>query len=516
MQAKCQADLNTRKRTTSNHWVPAMKVLLINPPQTFYPGSDQPAGNLPLGLMYIAAVLEQTGYKTEILDAFMTDEPFKKEGDTIRVGLSLEQIKQEIIQRKPDIVGIAGPFTCQIEHALQVSALAKEVNPDILTVVGGPHVAVVPQEFLEEAKHVDIAVTGEGEYAMRDIAQYVEGKKQLNQILGIAYRQNDTIVVNKPRPFITNLDELPYPAYDHVDMERYLSPKKIGYRSFQNRAVSMDTRRGCPFNCCFCSVHLHMGRAFRAHSAGYVLEHVQYVVDKFRVKNVFFEDDNLTFDTTRFEAICDGLIARKIKVGWETPNGVRADCLNMNLLQKMKKSGCQSVFFGVESGDQQILDKVICKSLDLNKVVEVAKMCRKIGLKTGGFYIIGFPGEKKENMQRTVDFALALKRDYDVGMHLFFATPSFGTKLYEECKAKGYIEQDLSWNSFAEARQPRGLPLISTPEFTSQEVKDMADRALAEYKKLSLLGHIKNPRKALKTAFAQPQLIGKYIRNLFR
>jgi magnesium-protoporphyrin IX monomethyl ester (oxidative) cyclase len=492
-----------------------MKVLLINPPQIFYPGSDQPAGNLPLGLMYIAAVLEKSSYKTEILDAFITDDPFVKEGKTIRVGLPFEQIKAQISSRKPDIVGIAGPFTCQIEHALRVSALAKEVDPRILTVVGGPHVTVVPKGFLEEAKTVDIAVTGEGEYAMRDIAQYFEGKKQLEEILGIAYRENGEIKVNSPRPFMENLDELPYPAYDHVDLERYLSPKKIGYRSFRGRAISMITSRGCPFNCCFCSVHLHMGKGFRAHSEKYVLGHIQFVVDKFKVKNIFFEDDNLTFNIPRFEAICDGLISRKIKIGWETPNGVRADCLNLNLLQKMKKSGCHSVFFGVESGDQQVLDNVVCKSLDLKKVVEVAKLSRSIGLKTGGFYIIGFPGETKENMQRTVDFALGLKRDYDVGMHLFIATPSYGTRLYEQCKDNGYIKTDLGWDSFAEARQPRGMPLISTEDFTSEEVKEIASKALAEYKKLSLVGHIKNPKKAIKTAFDQPQLIVKYLENLF-
>ena len=118
----------------------------------------------------------------------------------------------------------------------------------------------MPKEFLEVAKNVDIAVTGEGEYAMLEIAQHFEGKKQLSEIFGIAYRKNGEVKVNSPRPFITNLDELPYPAYDHVNMEQYLSPKKIGYRSFRNRAISMITSRGCPYNCCFCSVHLHMGR----------------------------------------------------------------------------------------------------------------------------------------------------------------------------------------------------------------------------------------------------------------
>jgi magnesium-protoporphyrin IX monomethyl ester (oxidative) cyclase len=460
-------------------------------------------------------MLTKAGYQTEILDAFMIDGLFQKNGETLNVGMPFEQIKQEIHTRKPDILGVAGPFTCQIENSVKVSDLAKQVDPDILTVVGGPHVTAVPKGFLEEAKSVDIAVTGEGEYTMPEIARYFEGKKLLNEILGIAYRKDEEVKINSSRPFVKNLDDLPYPAYDLVEMERYLSPKKIGYRSFRNRAMSMITSRGCPFNCCFCSVHLHMGKGFRAHSANYVLSHIQYVVEKFNVKNIFFEDDNLTLDLARFEAICDGLIQKKIRIGWETPNGVRADCLNMNLLQKMEKSGCQSVFFGVESGDQQILDSVICKSLDLNRVVEVAKICKDINLKTGAFYIIGFPGETKENMQKTVDFALRLKRDFDVGMHLFFATPLYGTRLYEECKSKGYIQESLAWNSFAAARQPKGMPLISTQDFVPEEVKEIAAKALEEYKKLSLRNHLKNPRKTLKTAFDQPQLILKYIKSLF-
>jgi len=492
-----------------------MKILLINPPQTFYPGSEPPAGNLPLGLMYIAAMLTKAGYPTEILDAFMTNGLFKKIGETKNVGVPFEQIKHEIERRKPHIVGIAGPFTCQIDNTVKVSDLAKQVDPGILTVVGGPHVTTVPKAFLEEAKSVDIAVAGEGEYIMPEIAQYFEGKKALSEILGVAYREGGEVKVNRPRDFIENLDVLPYPAYDLVDMEQYLNPKNIGYRSFKSRAISMVTSRGCPFNCCFCSVHLHMGKAFRANSASYVLEHIQYVVEKYDVKNIFFEDDNLTLDLARFEAICDGLIQRKIKIGWETPNAVRADCLNLNLLQKMKKSGCKSVFFGVESGDQQILDSVICKSLDLSRVVEVAKICKDIDLKTGAFYIIGFPGEKKENMQKTVDFALRLKRDYDVGMHLFMATPSYGTRLYEECKSKGYIQENLGWDSFAAARQPKGTPLISTQDFGPEEVKEIAAMAIEEYKKLSLRNHLRNPLRTLKTAFEQPQLILKYIKGLF-
>ncbi len=491
-----------------------MKILLVNPPQTFYPGSEPPAGNLPIGLMYIAAVLQKAGYSVEILDAFFLGANYPESGESITVGLSFEQIKQEIQNRKPDIIGVAGPFTCQVGNAIEVCKAAKEVAPDALVVVGGPHVTLVPKEFLEENPSVDVAVAGEGEYAMLEIAHHREAGKSLSDVLGVAFRSGGEVKVNQTRPFITDLDELPYPAYDLVDMEQYLGPSKIGYRSFQDRAISMVTSRGCPFNCCFCAVHLHMGKTLRAHSAQYVLDHIQYVVEKYKVKNIFFEDDNLTLDLKRFEAICDGLIERKIKIGWETPNGVRADCLTMELLKKMKQSGAKSVFVGVESGDQQVLDKVICKSLDLNRVVEFAKNSHEIGLKTGAFYIIGFPGETKENMQRTVDFALMLKRKYDVGMHLFMATPSYGTKLFDECIEKGYLAGDLSWNSFAQARQPKGLPLITTGDFTPVEVKEIAAKALAEYKRLSLVGHLKHPRKALRTMVDQPQLIVKYLKNL--
>ena len=491
-----------------------MKVLLINPPQQFYPGSDPPAGNLPLGLMYVAAVLDKAGYKAEILDAFMTDSSFLKVGDTLEVGMPYLKIREEIRRRKPDIVGIASPFTCQAENAIRVGDIAKEVNPNILTVVGGPHVTAVPVEFLEEAKSIDIAVIGEGEYTMLDIVKFFEGAKKISDVQGIAYRENGKIKQNELRPFLEDLDELPYPAYHLVDMEQYLNPRKIEYRSFKDRAVSMITSRGCPFNCNFCSVHLHMGKKFRAHSVDYVINHVEYVVNQFGVKTIFFEDDNLTFDMKRFEAICDKIIEKGIRFKWETPNGIRADYLTLSLLRKMKKSGCQSVFFGIESGDQCVLDNIIGKSLNLKKVVNVAKMCKDLGISTAAFYIIGFPGEKKENMLRTVELALRLKRDFDVGMLLHVATPSLGTRLYEECLKKGYLQGELTSRAFAEVRQTRGMPLISTEDFMASEVKEIASMAVKRYRRLSMINYFKNPWKTLKTALNQPKIVLKFIQNL--
>ncbi len=491
-----------------------MKILLVNPPQTFFPGSDPPAANLPLGLLYVAAVLDRAGYKPEILDAFIADFPFRKIGDITEVGMPYKRIKEEIKRRKPDIVGIANPFTSQVEHAIKVADIIKEVDSSILTVVGGPHVTVVPKKFLEEARNVDISVIGEGEHTMLDIIRVFEGKKKIEDVQGIAHRIDEELVQNSPRLFNENLDELPYPAYHLVDMEQYLDPERIEYRSFQKRALSMITSRGCPFNCSFCSVHLHMGKTFRGHSVYYVVDHIEHVVNKYRVKTIYFEDDNLTFDIRRFEAICDKIIEKDIKFQWETPNGVRADYLTLKLLKKMKKSGCQSVFVGVESGDQYVLDKIIGKSLKLKNIIKFAEMCKKIDLKTGAFYVIGFPGETKESMMNTVDFALMLKRRYDVGMHLMFATPLYGTRLHEECKTKGYIRGTLTPRAFAEVRQNWGLPLIETENFTAMDVKNIAAEAMKAYRKLSIISYIKHPKKTLKTALNQPNLIGKFIKSL--
>jgi radical SAM superfamily enzyme YgiQ (UPF0313 family) len=161
-----------------------------------------------------------------------------------------------------------------------------------------------------------------------------------------------------------------------------------------------------------------------------------------------------------------------------------------------------------------VLDNIIGKNLELKNIIKFAKMCKKIGLKTGAFYIIGFPGETIQTMKDTVEFALFLKRKYDVGMHLLFATPSYGTRLYEECKKNGYIQRNLTPRAFAEVRQTWGLPLIETENFTAIEVKALAKWARKEYKKLSIINYIRYPRKTLKIALNQPNLIGKFIKNL--
>lgn len=478
-----------------------MKILLIKPPRALFPGTKlaPPGEAFPLGIMYIAAVLEKRGYQVEILDALVGDFPAWREGDTKQYSMSWEKIRTEIEQGGPDIIGITNPFSAEISNAIAVARIAKEIYRDVPVVVGGPHVSVMPTEFLKETESVDLVVIGEGEYTMLDVVEHYAGNKPINEIEGIAYRKDGEVVVNPQRAFITNLDELPFPAYHLVDMEKYLNPKRVRYRlSKFKREIPMISSRGCPFNCVFCSIHLHMGKKWRAHSKDYVVSHIEHIVNNYGVEHIHFEDDNLMLDFKRFEDILDSLSAREIKFVWDTPNGVRAENLTSDLLRKMKQTGCVDLKIGVESGDQYVLDNIIDKRLRLEKVVEVARMCQELDINLGAFYIIGFPGERKEQMERTIDFALKLHSDYETQLNVFPVVPYFGTRLYEICQREGYLTQELTPRAFAAAVGPYATPLIKTQDFTPETVTELLRKAMRIKNWRGILGCFRSPRKAVR------------------
>jgi len=327
---------------------------------------------------------------------------------------------------------------------------------------------------LEDTNSVDFAVIGEGEYTMLDILKYHEGKLDINNIEGVAYRKNNDIILNPRKKFIENLDDIPFPAYHLVDMETFTNPKKVRQRSTKHlREISMITSRGCPYNCIFCSIHLHMGKVWRAHSQEYIIKHIEHVIENYGIEHIHFEDDNLTLDTKRFEDIINSIIEKDIKFSWDTPNGIRADRLTIELLKKMKKAGCTNLTIGVESGDQFILDNIIDKHLRLEDVIKTAKMCKALDMPLSAFFVIGFPGEKKENMEKTLQFAAMLEKEYYVKPSVMIATPLYGTRLYKICKEKGYLVKELTSRSLSEGTQIHGTGLIKTEDFTPKEVKKL-------------------------------------------
>lgn len=461
-----------------------MKILLINPPETAEKGSLTVLG-MPLGILYIASILEKEGKGVEIFDSIAcTDKLIIRDigNKKIRIGASWAKIGQKIKDARPDIVGISNHFSSQVDNAIEVARIAKRIDSRIITVIGGPHSSGLPEDFLKE-KSIDFVIMGEGEYSFLELTTDLEKKKKADKISNLAFRKNGKSVINSIKQ-IPDLDNLPFPAYHLINMENYFRISKdlgrITIGTTNNRRMSMITSRGCPYNCIFCSIHCHMGRKWRAHSSSYVIKHIEYLVKRFKVNHISFEDDNLVLDTKRFEEILDGILKNNIKITWDTPNGIRADRVNFDLLKKMKRAGCSSIKIGIESGDQQVLDNIVGKSLKLEKVIEVADACKRLDIPLTGFFIIGYPGEKKINIKHTLDFAYRLKKDYYADSVITIAMPLIGTRMYEVSKEKNYLVRGHNPSEFGS----KDSWVIETENFDINYLKSERNKF---YKRILLL-----------------------------
>lgn len=458
-----------------------MKVVLINPPQTLPTkaiGVLEARIHPPLSLLYLAAVMGKRGIEVEIVDSLVLGkEILHYEGDSLHLGAPWQVLRQKVSELKPELVGITNPFTSQFKNAIVAADLVKEIDPHIPVIVGGPHASVSPKDFLSRT-NVDVLVMGEGELILPEVVNhFAEGGKDLREIRGIAFRDRHgrDIVVNQRDAPVEKLDELPVPAYHLLNLEDYFLAHKKGLKGRPYASVGQSmpviTSRGCPYNCCFCSVHLHMGRRWRAHSAKYVLEHLKILKERYGIRHIDFEDDALNLDKKRFAELLEGMIREKLDLTWCTPNGVRADLLDEALISRMKESGCIRVTIAPESGDQETLDKIIDKRLDLRTVVSTAELTKKYKIATHAFFVVGFPGETRSKIQKTFDFAATLLKKYDVVPSISVANPLVGTRLYLDCKREGYLVKDPSPEDILLGSHPGALGLIKTREFSPESLR---------------------------------------------
>jgi radical SAM superfamily enzyme YgiQ (UPF0313 family) len=435
---------------------------------------------LAWGLIFGAAALIKAKHDVRIYDAIVDAGEerwgFEESPGLFKMGATEDEIARVVSDWSPDVVGIGNPYSSQLPNAIRTAEVAKKASPSSTVVVGGPHATVMPSSFLYPRAPFDYVVMGEGEVTMVELLDALLGRCDIRTVKGISYVDRGRLMVQEKREFIENLDDLPLPAYDLVDMERYFTFNRKGrdgreyYRyPGAERAISFITSRGCPFQCIFCSIHLVMGRRFRAHSVDAVLSHIRFLKDQYGLEHIHFEDDNLTFDTTRFVKILDGIRENGFQITWDTPNGVRADTLDREILTKCRDSGCTYLRIGVESANDAVRSGIIRKRLDLNRVVEVARLCKTLGIDLEAFYIIGLPGEKIPQMKETLDFAAKEERLhglYPYGM--FTATPLIGTELFRQCQEKGYLSKPPDPQSLATATQGDGM--IRTEEFSPDQV----------------------------------------------
>lgn len=446
------------------------KILLISPPQKFYGDSLGFNVYFPLSLLNIAAMVKDLCH-VKILDCLIEDFEIKKGNNWTLYGTPYPKLKEIIKKEAPDIVGITIPFSSQSESAKKVGIICREIDPNITVVMGGPHVAVGYEALLHE-EICDFCIVREGEITFREFIRKMISNEKIHGLKGLAYKKNHKIIY-EPREDLIELDNLPFPAYELLDHNKYLqSPYLYKSRSgIAANSISMITSRGCPYKCTFCSIAKHMGRKYRYHSSVYVIEHIRYCVEKMGVNNFHFEDDNISLIKKRFGEIIDKIIGNNLDISWDTPNGVRAETLDYNLLKKAKKSGCNSLQIAIESGNQDVLNNIIKKNSSLKAIEKVTGFCNNLKIPLRAFYVIGFPGETMENIYDTINLALKLFKVENVFPILLFATPLYGTELYNECVEKKLIDQIFSDEELSQATQFYGNPLISTNEFSKDDLK---------------------------------------------
>ena len=446
-----------------------MRIALINP-KFRLPIDTRTTAHL--GLAYLAAVSERRGDEVVIFDADVEDQP----------------ISEFVQQFKPDLVGITAN-TPQVKQAWRTARAIKEVH-DCLIVLGGPHVSVLPEESCEKP-YVDVVVRGEGEEAWIDISnrleEYLEDQPEYttqafmhpeNEVfqdsLGLTFKTSDgRIHNNADRVPIADLDSLPWPAYHLFKMDRYTNLQPATDHIDGARSFSILTSRGCPYRCTFCSQSI-MPIKWRSRSPESVLAEWRHLVVDLGAEEIGVLDDSANIRVKRLEDLANLLIENKLNhVPWIFVNGIRANLASKELLGLLKQAGLKRTAFGVESGDPEILAS-IDKKVDHDTIRQAFKNAKEVGLETIAFLIIGLPGETRQSMQRTIDFAIELD---PVIANFSMMTPYPGTKVYEIVKRQGrFLIND--WEDYVFFEQKARYEM---GEMTAELVEEMYRKAYRQF-----------------------------------
>ena len=456
-----------------------VKVLLLRPPQTFYYG-DWPKGprlSLPLGLLSIASFLRREGVpNVTIYDAFVEgdaidkyliqknknkkiaeiwtdfDESQRPEGENkeVKFGASFTDIENYLRIQKPNIVGITNSFRENEQETIRSIEIIRRVLPDAVIVVGGANANAEPDKFLMNSNSSHYVALGDGEKPLLGIINILLGNADRHDVPGLVFLENGKVSRSAQQEAVYDLDEYGKHDYSLLKMERYFRYEKNGVMArskFQyggsDRVVSLATTRGCPYKCTFCSIHIHAGRKLRRYSEKYIVDEIEDLVNNFNVKHIHFEDDNLTLDKTRFIRVFNSIRDKGIRFTWDTPNGIFANTLDDQMAKTMLSSGVTYLIFGVESGDQRVLDEVVKKQpLTIEKVENAFKIAKKHKIDSHAFYIIGFPEEKLYEIRRTLYFAVKHLLIHGIVPHLAIARADPGTELYNEAIAKDVLVSD--------------------------------------------------------------------------
>nr|WP_287584754.1 radical SAM protein [Candidatus Borrarchaeum sp.] len=421
-----------------------MKCLFINPcfPRPFV---NESAGltnrfRQPLDLAYPAAVLEKEGYDVNIIDA-----------NVLRLNLS--QMKKIILNKKPEVVVITTSpidrWQCpylDISAAINTVNLIKNSVSSVKVILTGPHGTVTPEWLFKQSNNIDFVIRGEPEITILELMNNLEKKDKFTTVNGLSYRHNDVINHYRDRSLIENLDELPFPAYHLLPMNKY---EEGIFKNLKPVSIVL-TSRGCPYKCVFCLKCMY-GDKYRNRSPQNVINELELLVKEFQVKAIYFQDLEFVFDTNRTKEICESINDKKLKFKWAC--SARVDRIDGKLLKIMKKAGCVQINYGVESGSQKILN-FSKKGINIKKIKETFKMTKENGIKPEAFLLIPLPGEKISTIKESIKFSI--ETDLLIGGNPPIPYP--GTKLFElACEEAG---RTLNWSELEIVAGTVGTDLI--------------------------------------------------------
>ena len=419
-----------------------MRTLLINPDSpTMYGIGGQCA--FPLGLGYIAAVLEKDH------DVKVIDVGAEKLDDN--------SLKERISKINLEIVGITSD-TISFQRAIEIAQIVKQINKEIVVVIGGAHANALPNYPLKY-DCFDISVHGEGERTSIELWNKIEKGKSYEDIKSIAFKKNDRIIINPKRELIKNLDELPFPARHLFPMDKYTGE----FGLYVSPIYPIGTSRGCPFSCAFCSNNVIFGRKYRSRSPKNIVNEIELLINEYSAKGIYFREDIFTLNKKRVIEICNEIKERRLDFKWVCES--RVDTINEEMLRSMKNAGCELIWFGVESGSQKILNH-IHKQITIEQSRDAFRLCKRIKLRAGVSFMMGIPGEKIEDIYRTIAFAKELKPEF-AWFNIFTGYPI--SPLYEYVVKNRLYEKDIG----------HGILIIKTEEFDRkklEEIQGYADR----------------------------------------
>jgi anaerobic magnesium-protoporphyrin IX monomethyl ester cyclase len=412
----------------------------------------------PMGLLYLAAMLRRAGHRVRIIDG------------------EVEHVNQEalaaiVASERPDFFGITST-TAQATRAFALAQAVKGRAPETFVTLGGPHASSLPERSLQECDALDAVVFGEGEQTILDIMDRLARRESLEGVHGTAYREPGGIVVNASRELVDDLDTIPFPAWDLIPMHKYVAstwfPNKV------KQYTNIFTSRGCPYGCTFCGAKTTWTRKFRARSPENVIAEMVEVYRRFGIPNFFISDDLFTLKRQRVLEICSLILEKQLPITWTCLS--RVNTVDAEMLATMKKAGCYLISYGLESGSQEVLDK-LDKGTTVEQGVKAVEMTKAAGIKVFGSFMIGSPGETPETVEATIKLIRRLKLD-EVGLGVTTAYP--GTDLFDTF---GSDAKNLDWDkalAFNPSAADHSDVFLKCTDLDDEQIRRLFHKAMRE------------------------------------